>query len=371
MEPIRILHFPGIFISGGVETVLINWYKNIDRSKIQFDFCVIRKDRQPIDDVVESLGGRVIYLSRIRSTGIVKSIQSIRKIIRQYGPYKAVHIHSVHAGVIPLIAAQLAGIKTRVYHVHSTKDLALQNTKGRFLIEKCSQYIINKYSTIRCACSKDAGKYVYGNCKFQIINNAIDLNRFRPWNSEEREKQRKEYSFSNNDIVVGYVARFVEGKNHELLLDIAQQAKKRDINLKFFLVGDGPCKSRIKEMIETRGLSSYFVLPGYIQDTEKVYNSLDIFCIPSNFEGLSLVTIEAQACGIPCLISSGVPQEVALDVTAVAQENLCTDSSGWLDRLLSLINKRVTNGDMIKKVFSEKGYEISSVIDNLNSIYLD
>ena len=370
MEPLRVLHFPGIFTSGGVETVLMNWYRNIDRSKIQFDFCVTRNMRQPIDDEVEILGGRIIYMPRIKHLGVIKSVFEIKRIIERYGPYKSIHIHSVHAGLIPLIASFLAGIKKRIYHVHSTQDLALKNIRFGKVLESSSSLLINFLSSNRFACSIDAGKYVYGHKPFEVINNAIDLNRFRPWDKETREKQRKYFNCYSNDIVVGYVARFVDGKNHELLLDIAECAKEKGLRIKFLLVGDGPKKGLLEKEIMVRKLSAFFELLGFIKETEKVYNSLDIFCVPSQFEGFSLVTLEAQACGIPCLISNGVPLEVAIGVVPVCQENLNSQPSVWLNRLLSLKEEKIDNIEKIREVFTNKGYELSTVVGTLESVYL-
>lgn len=371
MNPRRILHFPGIFTSGGVETVLMNWYRNIDRTKVQFDFCVTRSTRCPIDDEVEALGGRIIYTPRIRKEGVVKSIVTIKEVIIDNGPYEAVHIHSVHAGVVFLMAAWYAGIKKRVYHVHSTQDLALSKTRGEKIIECISKRLICKYSSHRLACSTDAGRYVYGRESFQVLNNAIDLNRFYPWDEAKKREIREYFGFSESDIVVGYVARFVEGKNHDLLLKVAERARSASINMKFLLVGDGDTRTKIEEAIMERGLTSYFVIPGFIQETEKVYNSLNIFCIPSKFEGFSLVTLEAQACGLPCLISDGVPQEVNLGITKVLQEKLCSDASLWLEDLLNLYGQVAPDASSIRQCITRKGYEITSIVKGLENLYLN
>lgn len=370
MEPVRVLHFPGVFTSGGVESVLMNWYRNIDRSKIQFDFCVARSGHQPIDDEVEFLGGRVIYMPRIRNTGILRTIKGVKQIIKDNGPYKAVHIHSVHAGVVPLLAASLAGIEKRIYHVHSTQDLALSKIPGKRIFEIISNFIICKKSSCRYACSRDAGKYIYGQSKYEVINNAIDLNRFYPWSQEKWNLQRSFFNFNPDDLVVGYVARFVEGKNHELLVDLAEEAKKQNIKLKILLVGDGPNKKKIEEIIKNRGLSLFFEMPGFIKEVEKVYNSLNIFCVPSLFEGLSIVTIEAQACGLPCLISSGVPKEVNLGITKVIQEDIDSDAAKWLDALLALRNQRIDKADSIRQRIVQLGYEISDIVKKLELNYL-
>lgn len=369
-RPIRILQFPGTMLVGGVGSVVMNLYRNIDRSKVQFDFCVPRRDRGPLDDEIESMGGRIFSVPEMRKKGCLAYIKSIVSIIRQYGPYSAVHIHSVHMGAIAMIAAKKADIKKIIYHVHNTQDPALKSFPFHAIIEKCLSCYIRKNSSLRLACGMQAGRYVYGNSSFQIINNAVDLNRFYPYDDIKRGQIRDALGIQNGQIVVGNVARFAPVKNMSFFVRLAQEDSKNKRRLHFLLVGDGPLLDQIKKDVEDNGLQGFFTFTGNRRDVEVLYNAMDVFCLPSYFEGLPVSAMEAQAVGLPCVISDTVTSECAINGDAVFFKSLKDNASSWLDLIYESMAFRESDKRKLANNFTEKKYEIGVVSKGMEELYL-
>lgn len=368
-QPIRILQFPGTMLYGGVGSVVMNLYRNIDRKKIQFDFCVPRNQRGPLDDEIESLGGRIFYAPQMRQKGFKNYIETIIRIIRDNGPYKYVHIHSIHMGAVTLYAAKRTGTKV-VYHSHNTQDPALESMPFHTIIEHLLKAYIRKNANVRLACGVLAGKYIYGNQTFKVINNAVDLNRFYPYGEEKRKEIRHSLNFKEQDIVVGDIARFVKEKNQSFFLELASYDKASRNRIKFLLVGDGEEKNDFEKQIKEKALEDKFVLTGNRKDVETLYNAMDVFCLPSLFEGLPVSLMEAQASGLPCIISDTVSQEGNCGASEMLTLSLSAPIDKWLDSLYSLSNKRIENKVALFDKFSSHKYEIGSIAKEIETIYL-
>ena len=371
MSVIRIIHFPGTMLYGGVGSVVMNLYRNIDRTKIQFDFCVPRNERGPLDDEIESMGGKIFYIPQMRQSGFKNYMNKVCEILRNNGPYEAVHIHSVHMGAITLLAAKKAGIKKRIYHSHNTKDAALEKIPCHKIIEWILKKIILKNADERLACGKMAGEYIYGKKKnFTVINNAIQLEKFYPYNYEEKLKIRHELGITENMTVVGNIARFVKEKNQEFFVRLAKEDEKRGGNMVFLLVGDGEYVQKVKNLAKESGCEGKFIFTGNRSDCERMYNAMDVFCLPSLFEGLPVSLLEAQACGLPCILADAVTDEADLNVAPFVRLSLLDSPSKWLEKINEVVGYRNNDSEKIFEAISQKQYEIKVIAQKMCNIYL-
>lgn len=370
MKPYRVLHFPGEMTRGGVENLIMSWYRNMDRDSIQFDFCVPRFDRGPLDDEIESLGGHILRCHRIREKGALTYISEITSIIKNNGPYDAVHIHGVHSGVFSLIASKKAGITKRIYHVHSTQNLAFRHLRFRKVIEWFFSFLINRFATVRLACSVPAGEFVFKSKHFILIRNGIDLNRFFPVPIEIKRQMKLSLGLPDNAIIIGNIARFVEGKNQEFLVKVIEEIIGRNPFVYGLLVGEGPNKNKLEKWCHAHSIYNRIVFTGHRSDTEKLYNCMDVFCLPSDFEGLGIVAIEAQACGIPCLVSDGVPDEANMNCVPFVKMSLSDSIKKWAEEIEVLVNKPKVDGSVIKESILKNGYSFSQSLQEIMEIYL-
>ena len=372
MKPYRVLHLPGEMTRGGVESLIMLWYRNIDHDKIQFDFCVPRFERGPLDDEIESYGGKIFHCHRIREKGVLSFISEVISIIKENGPYDAVHIHGVHSGVFSLIASKRARVPKRIYHSHSTQNLVLRNNPLRKVQEGLFSMIINRYATIRLACSRPAGLFVFRDYPFTIVNNGIDLDRFKPYSDSKRIELRTHFQIPKDAIVIGNVARFVEGKNQDIIAAIIKKGvKEHNIPVFGLFVGDGPKRDSVASWCEEHLISQYVCFTGNRSDTEALYNCMDVFCLPSDFEGLGIVAIEAQACGIPCLVSTEVPDEANMQCIPFEKKSLNDSIEEWLSIVENLAKTKRADSTIIKTAITNHGYSLESCLDAIVNIYLN
>jgi len=370
-KPLRILHFAGTLLYGGVGSVVMNLYRNINREIIQFDFCVPRTEKGPLDDEIQSLGGRIITIPRIQSVGLYRYIKIVASVIKANGPYHGIHIHSVHMGALTIFASKIAKVDNIYYHVHSTQDAALKH----FPLHSIAEYILKKYiqnsGSTRLACGQSAGEFVYQKSPFNVINNAIDLQRFFPYKSEDCLNIRQSLGISKNSFVVGNIARFVPEKNLDFFIKLAETDKKNRGKLIFLIVGDGELKESFERQILSHGCSEKFILTGNRKDVEIMYNAMDVFCLPSLFEGLPVVLMEAQACGLPCITSSNVTDEGKIGVADYFTLDLDNSTEKWLEIIYATENSRNYDRQSIYEDFSKYKYEIKAISQQLENYYLN
>ena len=367
--PIRILQFPGSMMLGGVGAVVMNIYRNIDRAKVQFDFCVHRKERGPLDDEIESLGGRIFYIPQMREYGFNYYVKSVRKIIRENGPYKYGHIHSIHMGAVTAFALKREGLKV-IYHAHSTHDPALDYYPFHKLLEYFLKVYIQRSASYRLACGKNAGKYIYDSKSFEVINNAVDLSVFHPFDHEKVISLRHKFGIDDKDIVVGDIARFTYVKNIVFFIKLAMADKNGKDKLRFLIVGDGEEKLTIGNKIIEHHLEDKFILTGSRTDVADLYNSMDIFCLPSLFEGLPVSLMEAQAVGLPCVISDTITREGVVGTTSVTSLSLSANVEDWVSVFYGLSNNRTFDSKLLAEKFSEKKYEAKAIAKQMEILYL-
>jgi len=362
----KVLVIPGR-ITGGVGAVVMNLYRNIDRNLVAYDFCVPESDPGVYKDEIINSGGHIFSIPLIKK-GPFRFVKTLVKIMKENGPYDAVHIHSVHMGALALLAAKKASIKKRIYHVHNTQNAAFDNLIGHAILEQFLRLIINLYSTDRLACGAEAGRFVYGSHKdFVVINNAIDITRFFPMSKYEQDRIKNEFELDDKKIIIGNVARFNLEKNQAFFVELA--IEDREDNLFFLMVGDGELRPEIENKARDNGVSHKFLFLGNQDNVERLYNVMDVFCLPSFFEGLPVTAIEAQACGIPCIVSDRITEEADMKIGLYKRLSLNTDKAQWIESLINSAKLKINDKELIREALVKNRYEIQSIIEKIYSVY--
>lgn len=365
----KILHVTGAMNVGGTETMLINLYRKINK-KIEFHFISYSKSQAFYDGEIESLGGKVIRLNPPNEVGFITSIKDIKKVIKENGPYDAVHTHMLFNCGIAMIAAYLSGIKVRVSHAHTTSDDSSSFVRKIYI--NLMRFFIKVFSTDFLACSNSAGKYLFGNniiCnkKYKVLPNYIEYEKFI--NNSDKTSFRKELGIKNDDIVICHIGRFITAKNHEFLIDMAKEMIQKNNKVKLVLVGDGDLKNHIWNKVKSIGIEKNVYFTGIRKDIPSILSSVDLFILPSIYEGLGLVLLEAQAAKVPCLVSEAIQPEVDLGVGLVKKLNLSCGANKWADEANKIINKNKNSDIDIIKAVQEKKYDLNSILNNLLSVY--
>lgn len=369
MEPVRILYVNGGPLNrGGIESYMMNYYRSFDRNKIQIDFVSIGLIRSEYDEEIELLGGNIYYIPK-KSKNYFGYIRALRKIFKS-NKYKIIHTHMDAMGMTVLKEAKKYNIPIRIAHSHNTQHLT--NNFLKFLINEYARKNINKYATHMFACSEIAGRWLFGDKAFEdgkvtIIKNAIQVEDFI-FDNIERNKLRKDFSILDNELVVGHVGRFDYQKNHEFILEVFAELLKLIPNSKLVLIGDGELREKIENKISMLNIKDNVLLLGVRNDVNKLYNLFDIFILPSIFEGLGIVAIEAQINGLQCILSDQVPREAK--ITEKVRFLSVDNSKSWAKMIyenLSKRDKRVIDKNEIKKL----GYDINIESKKLERLYLD
>lgn len=362
-EPIRVLQIIGIVAGGGVEAVIMNYYEHIDRMKVQFDFIVHNDNKIDITQKVEAMGGKVYKVTPYYKNPIV-FMWDIYKVIKRHH-YRIVHSNMNTLSAFSLFAAWAAGAPVRILHNHSTSSPG--ETK-RNIMKFMLRPFARLFATHYFACSRLAGEWMYGrkmmdSGKVKIVNNALDLKKYA-FNSRKREMLRKELGFTD-EFVIGHVGRFMFQKNHEFLIDVFVKAYKKNPHMVLLLIGDGPLRSAMEEKVKKLGLTDHVNFLGLRNDVQNLYNVMDIFVLPSHYEGLPVVGVEAQANRLPCLFSTKVTKETHLTHSAQFLD-LSTGASKWAERIVSMKYKR---NEEVGEELRQAGFEINKEARNLANFY--
>ena len=283
-EKIIVAHIMGKWNGGGVESVVMNYYRNIDRNRIQFHFLCDEDSTDIPYEEIEKLGGKVIVIPPYQK--LFKYQKELYRIFKENN-YKIIHSHINALSVFPLRIAKKAGVPIRIAHSHSTSNKKeWKKNILKMILRPFSKLYANNYF----ACTEYAGKWLFGKKvverkELNVINNAIDLKKIE-FNENTREDLRKELGIKEDVLVIGHVGRFMKQKNHEFLIDVFEKAIKQDDNIYLILVGQGPLEDKIKEMAKEKGIENKILFLGQRNDVNKLYQAMDIFVLPSLYEGL-------------------------------------------------------------------------------------
>lgn len=358
-EPIRILHIVTYMGRGGLETMIMNYYRNIDRSKVQFDFLTHRQERWDYDDEIEKLGGKIYRLPRLNpfSPSYLKALDGFFK---EHKEYKIVHCHQDCLSGIPLKYAKKNGVPFTIAHSHN----ANQDKNLKYLVKLIAKNNISKYSDHLFACGKEAGEWMFKTSDFEILNNAIDTKRYIY--NEEKSLEMKEKLGVTDKFVIGHVGRFRLQKNHSFIIDIFKEVCKKEPNSTLLLVGDGPLEEEIKKKVDDLGLLDKVKFLGARDDVNDLMQAMDVFILPSLFEGFPLTMIETQASGLNCIISDKVPKEciVTKNVKSISLEK---SPKYWANEIIKSKNKERKN---LYNEIQDAKFDIKSNAIGLQEFYL-
>ena len=365
-EPLRIALVIGKLFNGGVENIVMNYYRNIDREKIQYDF-IIDGDSTNTDmqNEIINLGGKVIMIPPYQKQFAYQ--KALYQLFTE-NHYPLVYSHLNTLSVFPLFAAWRAGIKIRIAHNHSTAG------KGEFK-RNIMKYSLRPFAKIfpthLCACSRFAGEWLFGkramnSGRVTVWQNAIDTERFA-YDESKREDMRRQLHIENK-FVVGHAGRFMRQKNHDFLIDIFSEIHKRRSDSVLLLAGDGPLMGSVREKVNRLGLSECVIFPGSVNDIERYYHAMDIFMFPSLYEGLGMSAVEAQISGLPVICSTEVPDEAVIcdNIKFIPLRKLASE---WAEESLRLSDNHVRS-DM-SFAAREHGFDIKAQAEKMTRWYCE
>lgn len=377
-KPIRVLHIVGIMNMGGIENLLMNIYRNIDREEIQFDFLVTREEKGIFDDEIKSLGGNIYNIPHMSSVGVLKYKKILFEFFKEHKEFEIVHCHRDALCSIYLKQAKKAKIQVRIAHSHTIKLAEGKGAKGimNTLIKRYFMLFTRYSATDYFACSKDAGKWLFGqkiaNNKLNVIKNGININKYI-YSQKIALEIRQKLGVSDNTFLIGHVGRFELAKNHTFLVDIFEQLQKEISNVELCLVGDGSLIEEIKRKVNKLGIQDKVKFLGIQNNINELMMAFDTFLFPSLFEGLGIVAIEAQATGLPCVVSNEIPKEVDLGLGIIHFIDLA-NCKIWVNKIQDImisILKRTNSRTSDKKTIVEKGYDIEQTIIWMQRFYLN
>jgi glycosyltransferase EpsF len=321
--PIRVLHIlPTVGLNDGISAVVMEWFRNIDRNKIQFDF-VCRATQNDYSEEIKKLGGRIYYVNHRNPVSV---FSKIKKACQNY-PYSIVHSHLTHCNFFYLPILKIFVAKKIILQSHNSSS----NSFLKHLLTKVTLFLVEPFISNKLAVSDLAGNYLFGSkSKYTIINNGIDVSKYA-FNPYIRSKIRK-YLNVEKSFVIGFVGRFAYQKNPLFLLDIFNGIYNKDKTAILLLVGAGNLKNKMMLKIQKLGIEKVvrFVEPN--RDVYKLYQSMDIFVLPSFFEGFPVVSIEAQISGLKCFFSDRIT--ISTDIVNVEFLSLEKGTKYWVDKII-------------------------------------
>jgi glycosyltransferase involved in cell wall biosynthesis len=359
---IRVLHVLGGLDRGGAETMVMNLYRAIDKTQIQFDFIVHNEKKQAYTDEILSLGGRIFHFPAFNGFNYFKMKKLWTQFFINHPEYKILHSHIRSYASLYLPIAKKAGLKT-IIHSHSTS-----NGKGlSSVVKRIMQYPLRWQADYFFGCSKEAGTWLFGSkvvssLKFHILQNAIDTELYK-FNPKTRKEYREKLGLGDKKTFIN-VGRFHPAKNHPFLLNVFAEIHKFDPNTVLLLVGDGPLRQAIEKQIISLGLQNEVVLLGSRSDVPKLLQAADCFLFPSVWEGLPVTVVEAQAAGLPCFVSANITKEVHVS-ELVKFLPIDNGVDFWVDSISHITTDRKNVVDQIKKA----GFDIQYTAKELANFY--
>ncbi|WP_308636709.1 glycosyltransferase family 1 protein [Paenibacillus silvisoli] len=367
MKVVKILHIvSSLSVGSGVMGIIMNVYRNLNREKIQFDFIYFIEASNSYQKEIEALGGNCIKINRPSL-----SFATIREIndffSRNSWKYTAMHNHEVYINFLFAPIAKKNGIRNVITHSHTTK---YSDRKFSAIRNKVLCFPVRRQADYYFACSKAAAKFLYGEKSLQekktyILNNAVDVEKFT-FNKEKSEYIKRQLGLEGK-LVIGHIGRFNEQKNHEFLIEIFSEINKVNNDAILILAGTGPLEEKIVAKVKKYNLENHVKFLGQRNDINELLQAMDALVLPSLYEGLPVVGVEAQAAGLPCFFSENITNEVG--VCNAIFISLSESSATWANKILKYIHKfvRVDTAPIIVR----NGFEIKTETEKLEFFYLN
>lgn len=364
MNPKRVLHSVGIMNRGGLETLIMNIYRNIDRSHLQFDFLVHREETGAFDNEILNLGGKIHHIPYVTKIGHFGYIGALNDFFVNHSEYQVVHSHMNAMSGLILQSAKKQRVPIRIAHSHSAK---YGNSLSEKAYKKFVSLAIPSVATHFFSCSQLAGNSLFGkkiaSNEMVHIKNGVDLKRFA-YKKEIRNKIRRELEVNEETYIVGHVGRFQQMKNHDFLVDVFAEFHKENPNSVLVLVGEGILKQKVEQKVKELNLNKVVHFLGVRDDVHEVMQAFNVLVLPSLYEGLPVTLVEAQAIGIKCIISDAVTMDVDLGLGLVKFISLSDPLSNWVDE----ISKKSQIINSHEKII-QNGYDIVTTSNWLENFY--
>jgi len=372
-QPYRILHVFGIMNRGGAESFAMDVYRHLDRSVVQFDFVVHSNEAGHFDREIRDLGGRIFVLPSPNQAGAAKYKRELAEVLAKQGPFRGVHSQVYYFSGLVLQVAEACGIPVRIANSNSIQD----GRRGSWLRKLYRWYmksLIIKHSTHLLGVSQEACRSLFGkDCfhslnKVSVIPNAVNLEKYR-FLPQDKAILRNKLSLPATSPIVGHVGRFNAPKNHKFLIEVFAALHQFVPQAQFVLAGDGPLREEIEGLIKERGLEEHVHLLGVREDVPEILGALDVFVFPSLYEGLGLSLVEAQAAGIPSVISNTIPSDVDLGLGLIKAMSLHESPSVWADEIMRRFHHDKQSWETVERHIRDRNYEISELSLKLQSLY--
>ena len=364
---LRVLHSVSNMARAGIETMLMNYYREIDRNRIQFDFLANKPDPGEYDEEIRAMGGRVFVSPGLNPLHFPQYRKYVADLLRADPDIRIVHAHNEAMGYYALRSAKDAGVRVRIAHAHNTRIIR----DYKYPLKMVCKRLLPGAATDYWSCGRDAGIYYYGkerwNASGFILRNAVDVPRFG-FRQDVRERRRQLHGLTDC-FVIGHVGRFNVQKNHRRLLDIFAEIVKTVPEARLVLIGTGELEQSVREKAGAVGIQDKTLFLGQMADVSEWYQAMDCFVLPSLFEGLPVVGIEAQAAGLPCVFSDRVTDEVLLSPEA-RRVSLAAGDAKWAGEILAA-GRSGTDRSRGVDVVRQAGYDIHTEARKLQEIYLE
>ena len=368
-EPVKVLYFVDRMLRGGIQTFVLENWRHMDHTKVQIDFLLLDDgNTYELEDTLRGLDSRIYKLKGIwvkKPKDFVSYQRAVDAFFKVHHDYRVVHLHSSSKNYMVLKCAKKYGIPVRIAHSH---NIGFQTTsKVQILIGNLFKPLLKYYATDYFACSEDAGRWLFGRKKITVIKNAVDIDKYR-YEPIKADCMRKKLKLDGKKVV-GHVGRFTHQKNHTFLIDVFKELVELDSDYRLLLIGEGALEEQTKAKAKTYGVENKIIFAGFKTNVEDYMQAMDLFVFPSEFEGLGLVLIEAQAAGLPCYASEKVvPQEAKVSdlLTYIPLEDGPKMWAEQIDKTWKKF-KRETPEDAI----AERGYSIVETAKQLERYYLE
>lgn len=357
---IKVLQSVNNMHRAGLETMLMNYYRHMDKEKIQFDFLTHRPFRSEYDDEIEKLGGKVYYAPRLYPQNYPAYFRFMKEFYAEHPEYKIIHSHIDSMSYLPLLAAKRSGVPVRIAHSHNTsldKDL-------KYPMKEYFRHKLPSVATDLLACGNEAGRFMFGDRPFLVIPNAIDPEPFL-FDADVRKKVRESLGITDQ-FVIGAVGRLTRQKNIGFLINSFAELVKRDSNSILLIIGEGEEEKALKELSHSLGLDKTVRFLGVRSDVNKLYQAMDVLVMPSLYEGLPVVGVEAQFSDLHCVFSSKITREIGLSPKAHFI-SIKRSYSDWAEYILSL---REMSADRSSDFHNDR-YDINNAWRILEQYYLE
>lgn len=353
----RLLCLVSAMNTGGAETFLMKLYRKLDKTKYQMDFCVNSTERGFYDCEIEKLGGKIFYIPS-KSENIRKFKMGLSEIVRSYRYEYVLRITSNAMGFLDLKIAKDSGAKQCIARSSNSSD---GNGLKVWSAHVLGRLLYSRYVDVKLAPSDLAGIYTFGkrcysNGQVTILHNAVDLKQYS-FQTDERFKIRNEFGVAKNTLLIGHIGRFSKQKNHDFLIDIYKKINEKIPNSRLILVGSGELKEEINEKVQKLNLLENVIFTGVRADVSSILSALDVFVFPSFYEGMPNTVIEAQATGLPCIISDTITREANI-TGLVKYKSLQSSEEEWANEAINSV--KIIRKDT-KNLFIQSGYDIESV----------